>query len=124
MANLIQIPTIKDERGTLTVIENILPFDIKRVFYIYDVGSKRGGHRHILNQMALISLNGSVEIYVQSSNKDFNFRLDSPDKVLILAPEDWHTMDNFTKGSILLVLNSHSWDKNDYVHEPYRKQHD
>lgn len=121
MAKLIQVPTMRDERGALTVIDGALPFEIKRVFYIYDVTSKRGGHRHVHNRMGLVALSGSIEINVQTPNEDLHFHLKSPDQVLLLEPEDWHTMDNFTKGSTLLVLNSHSWDKEDYVYEPYRK---
>lgn len=121
MAKLIQVPTKKDERGALSIIDGELPFDIKRVFYIYDVNSKRGGHRHVVTQMALVALSGSMEIYVQTPNEDLNFHLSSPDQVLLLNPEDWHTMDNFTKGSTLLVLCSHTWSKDDYVYESYRK---
>lgn len=121
MAKLINVLTMKDERGSLSVIDGQLPFEIKRVFYIYDVSSKRGGHRHIYNRMGLVALSGSLDVFVQAPNENFNFKLSSPDQVLILEPEDWHTMDNFTQGSTLLVLCSHSWSKDDYVYEPYRK---
>lgn len=122
MAKIITVPTISDERGSLSVLDNHLNFSIQRVFYIYNVSSKRGGHRHIENQMCLIVLNGSVDIYVQSPNEDQVFTISSPDQALLLEPEDWHTMENFTLGSTLLVLNSHAWSKEDYVYEPYRKE--
>lgn len=112
---------MKDERGSLSVIDGHLPFEIKRIFYIYDVTSQRGGHRHIYNRMGLVVLNGSIDINIQTREEDICFHLSSPDQVLILDPEDWHTMDNFTKDSVLLVLCSHSWSKEDYIYEPYRK---
>ncbi|MBY0414160.1 MAG: FdtA/QdtA family cupin domain-containing protein [Bdellovibrionales bacterium] len=120
MATLIKVPTLIDERGSLTVIDQLLPFDIKRIFYIYDVAKKRGGHRHKTNKMCLIALNGSIEIHVQTPIENLVFTISSPDEVLVLEPEDWHTMDNFSKGSTLLVLNSHSWSKDDYIYEAYR----
>lgn len=121
MANILIIPTFKDERGSLTVIEKVLPFEVKRIFYIYDVSSRRGGHGHIKTKIALVALNGSVDIYVQTPTQDETFKLSKPDEVLILDPEDWHEMYNFSKGSILLALCSLHYDKEDYFFEPYRK---
>ena len=120
MATIIKAPTFSDERGNLTVIDKILPFDVKRVFYIYGVKSKRGGHGHFKSMVALISLNGSIDVFVQTPEKDLNYKLNSPDQVLILDPEDWHEMNNFTDGSTLLVLCSHHFDEDDYFYEPYR----
>lgn len=122
MSNILKVPTFKDERGSLTVIDKVLPFEVKRVFYIYDVTSKRGGHGHIKSKIALIALNGSVDVIVQTPTKDEIYRLSKPDELLILEPEDWHEMDNFSKGSTLLVLCSHHYDKEDYFFEPYRKK--
>ena len=119
MAYIITLPTFCDERGSLTVVEKLLPFDIKRFYYIYDVSSKRGGHRHKKTIQALISLGGSCEIYVHDGVKEEIFLLDSPSQCLILDPKDWHTMDNFSKGSILLVFSSEFYDKNDYIDKEY-----
>lgn len=121
MANLITTNTFSDERGKLSVIDKILPFEIKRVFYIYDVNAKRGGHGHIRSKIALIALNGSIDILVQTPSEDLKYHLSKPDEILILEPEDWHEMDNFSKGAVLLVLCSHHYDKEDYFFEPYRK---
>lgn len=119
MAKLIEINTYHDERGTLSVIEKNLPFEIKRVYYMYDILSKRGGHRHKKTVQALIALNGSCEIFVDNNKDKEYFLLDSPSKCLIVGPEDWHTMDKFAEGTVLLVLASEFYDRNDYIEEEY-----
>ncbi len=119
MPYFIDLPTFCDGRGGLTVIEKLLPFDIKRIYYIYNVSEKRGGHRHKKSIQALICLGGSCEIYVNDGKVEQIFVLDSPDKCLILEPRDWHTMDNFSKGSNLLVLASEYYDISDYIDEKY-----
>lgn len=119
MAHIIELPSFGDARGNLTVVEKILPFDIKRFYYIYDVASKRGGHRHKKTIQALISLGGSCEIFVNDGDKEETYLLDTPNKCLILDPKDWHTMDNFSKGSTLLVFSSEFYDKDDYIDEEY-----
>ena len=73
MAHIIELPTFGDDRGNLTVVEKVLPFEIKRFYYIYDVSSQRGGHRHKKTIQALISLGGSCEIYVNDGKKRRNF---------------------------------------------------
>ncbi len=120
MAYIIELPTFSDKRGKLTVIEKVLPFEIKRVYYIYETKDKRGGHRHKKNTQALICLNGSCEIYINDGFKKETVKLDKPSKCLILEPKDWHTMDNFTDGAILLVLASEYYDINDYIDEEYK----
>ena len=119
MAYLIDLPTFGDERGKLTVVEKLLPFDIKRFYYIYDVTDERGGHRHKKTIQALICLSGSCEVFVDNGEKKETILLDSPSKCLILDPKDWHTMDKFTKGSTLLVFSSEFYDKDDYIDEKY-----
>lgn len=120
MAYIIELPTFSDKRGKLTVIEKVLPFEIKRVYYIYEAKEKRGGHRHKKNIQALICLNGSCEIFINDGEKKETILLDSPSKCLIVEPKDWHTMDNFSDGSILLVLASEYYDINDYIDEEYK----
>ena len=119
MAYIIDLPTFKDERGWLTVMEKLLPFEIKRFYCIYDVAQKRGGHRHKKTVQALICVGGSCEVYVNDGQKKETFLLDSHSKCLLLEPEDWHTMDKFTKGSTLLVFASEFYDKDDYIDEEY-----
>jgi hypothetical protein len=119
MAYILDLPTFEDERGSLTVVEKLLPFEIKRFYYIYGVSEKRGGHRHKKTIQALISLGGSCEIYVNNGEKKETFLLNTPNKCLILEPIDWHTMDKFSKGSTLLVFSSEYYDKDDYIDERY-----
>ena len=116
MAKLFSIPTYKDPRGSLSVIEKILPFDIKRVYYIYDVDdSERGYHAHKKTIQALIMLNGSCNFFVGDKNHSTKYEMNSPEKGLLLMPEDFHWMTNFSNGSILLVLASHEFNTNDYI---------
>lgn len=122
MAQIINLNTFSDYRGNLTVIERILPFDIKRVYYIYNAPSKevvRGGHKHHNNIQALVCLKGKCEISVNNGCKEENFKLNNPEKCLILQSKDWHIMHNFSKDAILLVLASEYFNPNDYIEEEY-----
>lgn len=120
MASLINLKTFTDARGNLTVIEKVVPFDIKRIFYIYGVDeSERGGHRHVKTVQAAICIRGHCVIYNNNGKNESSFLLDSPDKCLIIQPEDWHTMHSFSEDAILMVLASEFFDAVDYVHAPY-----
>ncbi len=120
MAGLINLKTYTDARGNLTVIEKVIPFEIKRIFYIYGVDdSARGGHRHKKTIQAAICLKGSCKIYNDNEIKQETFVLDSPDKCLILEPKDWHRMFDFSKDAILMVLASEYYDFNDYIFDNY-----
>jgi dTDP-4-dehydrorhamnose 3,5-epimerase-like enzyme len=122
MAKLIDLRTFTDKRGNLTVIEKVLPFDIKRIFYIYGVDdSERGGHRHHKTIQAAICIQGSCSIYSDNGNDSTEYKLDRPDKCLILEPADWHTMYNFSNDAILMVLASEYFSEADYIFEPYPK---
>ena len=120
MAHIIDLKTFTDSRGNLTVIEKVIPFDIKRVFYIYGVDeSKRGGHRHHKTIQAAICIKGSCAIYNNNGQDQFEFELNQPNKCLIIEPKDWHTMYNFTPDAILMVFASEYFDAQDYIYEPY-----
>ncbi len=120
MPKLIDLKTFTDNRGNLTVIEKILPFNIKRVFYIYGVDSSvRGGHRHKTTVQAAICIQGSCRIFCCSGEREEEFTLDSPSKCLIIDSVDWHLMDNFTSDAILMVFASTHYNEEDYIYEPY-----
>ena len=122
MAHLINLKTFTDSRGNLTVIEKVVPFDIKRIFYIYGVDeSVRGGHRHKRTIQAAICLRGECTIENHNGNHKENFLLDSPDKCLILEPRDWHAMRGFSKDAILMVLASEYFNESDYITEKYKE---
>ncbi|MGB4775166.1 MAG: FdtA/QdtA family cupin domain-containing protein [Daejeonella sp.] len=120
MAYQINLKTFTDARGNLTVIEKVIPFDIKRIFYIYGVDqSIRGGHRHHKTVQAAICIKGKCVISNNNGSEKEEFMLNSPDKCLILDPEDWHQMHSFTEDAILMVLASAYFDAEDYIYEPY-----
>lgn len=122
MAEILSLKSIHEDRGSLTVIEKILPFKIKRIYYIYNVDdSIRGNHRHHKAIQAAICINGSCSISVQSS-KDVDvveYVLSNRKECLIINPEDFHAMYNFSKDAILIVLASENYDPEDYIYEKY-----
>jgi len=120
MAQLIDLYTHTDQRGNLTVIEKIIPFDIKRIFYIYGVDkSVRGGHRHKKTFQAAICIQGSCVIHNNNGVSHEEFLLDKPSKCLLIDPPDWHTMTNFSENAILMVLASTFFDPEDYIFHSY-----
>ena len=122
MSYLIDLKTFTDKRGNLTVIEKSIPFDIKRIFYIYGVDdSSRGGHRHKTTLQAAICLRGHCRIHNNNGVLEESFVLDQPNKCLILETKDWHIMDQFSPDAILMVLASEYFNEGDYIFEPYGK---
>ncbi|MFD2145600.1 sugar 3,4-ketoisomerase [Mucilaginibacter antarcticus] len=120
MAHLIDLTTFTDSRGNLTVIEKAIPFDIKRIFYIYGVDdSVRGGHRHHTTLQAAVCIQGKCTIYNNNGHSTAIFELDSPSKCLVLNPADWHKMYNFSPDAILMVLASTPFNAADYIYPEY-----
>jgi dTDP-4-dehydrorhamnose 3,5-epimerase-like enzyme len=121
MSQIIKLPTHKDNRGSLTVLEKVLPFEIKRVYYIYDCSSsERGGHRHKKTVQALICIKGSCVIDCNDGKEKKTVTLNEPDTALLLLPEDYHTMHSFTPDAVLLVLASEYFDADDYIDKDYQ----
>lgn len=119
MAEIIELPSHQDPRGSLTVLEKVLPFPINRVYWIYNLNDQpRGRHRHKETIQALVCLQGRCEIVVKKNQLEEIFILDKPTQALLLKPEDWHEMRNFQQNPILLLLASHHYDANDYIKEP------
>jgi len=122
MAHLVNLKTFTDHRGNLTVIEKVIPFTIKRVFYIYGVdNSDRGFHRHKTTIQAALVLQGKCRIMSQAGMgcPIEEYLMDSPSKCLIINPKDFHWMDKFTKDCILMVFASEYYNADDYIFEPY-----
>ena len=116
MGKLIELPTYSDPRGNLTVVEKCLGFEIKRVYYIYNTDRKESGfHKHKKTYQALISVSGSCRISITHKKKTHHYILNHPSICLIIKPDDFHWMDNFSNNSVLLVLASEYYDKNDYI---------
>ena len=118
-SKIIEIPTFEDERGFLTVIEDTLPFKIKRIYWIYGADEQsRGGHRHKITRQALIALSGVVDLKTNDGTKEIFYTLDDPSKCIIIEPEDWHKM-YFKNNAVLLVFASEKYDKSDYIYSSY-----
>jgi dTDP-4-dehydrorhamnose 3,5-epimerase-like enzyme len=113
---IIELNTYTDNRGSLTVIDKELPFEIRRVFYIYNVVDSRGGHCHRETIQGLVSIKGSCDVEIGREKKKI-INLSSPNKCLVLQPEDFHIMKNFSKDCILLVLASQPYNKEDYIYD-------
>ncbi|MDR2240971.1 MAG: FdtA/QdtA family cupin domain-containing protein [Zoogloeaceae bacterium] len=118
---LLDLPTFTNERGSLTVMEKVLPFDVMRSYWIYGAdGQSRGGHRHCYTRQALVAVNGVVSVYMDDGIRMETIILDHPGKCLLVEPKDWHTM-TFGPGSVLLVMASHPYDRNEYIDDPYER---
>lgn len=119
MARLIELPTFADGRGELNVLETVVPFPVRRVYFIHHAHGLRGGHRHRKNVQLLVAVAGSVQIHVNNGRDKEDYRLATPRQGLLLETSDWHTMDKFSRDCVLLVLASQPYDVNDYIDEPY-----
>ena len=119
---IISIPKIVDDkgRGKLSVIEkSIVPFEIKRVYYLYDVPSDafRGGHAHKDLYQFMIPLSGSFEVSIDDGFNSKRIMLNKPDQGLLIPSGIWREMDNFSAGSVCLVLASEVYDESDYFRD-------
>ena len=119
---IISIPKIIDEegRGKLSVIEkSIVPFEIKRVYYLYDVPSDsfRGGHAHKNLIQFMIALSGSFEVKIDDGSNNKKVMLNKPNQGLLIPSGIWREMDNFSAGSVCLVLASEFFDESDYFRD-------
>ena len=120
MSFLINLTSFNDKRGCLTVIEKVVPFEIKRVFYIYNLNNeKRGAHRHHKTIQAAVCVSGGCKIYCNNNRSEETFELNDPSSCLIINPEDWHEMYDFLPNTVLLVLASEEYQESDYIFEKY-----
>jgi len=116
---ILNLPKFADPRGSLTVLQDALPFKVVRSYWIYGAdGQTRGGHRHTYTRQALVAMSGMVSIYMNDGVIADNVELDHPSKCLLVEPKDWHTMV-FSSGSVLLVMSSHPYDRSEYIDNPY-----
>lgn len=118
---LIDLRKIHDPRGNLTPIEGGLdiPFEIKRVFYQYDVpgGESRGAHAHIQDQQFLIAVSGAFEVFVDDGVNNKIFTLNRPYFGLLVPPGIWSAEQEFSSGSVCLVLTDNRFDAKDYIRD-------
>jgi len=115
---IINIPKVEDYRGNIAVIEkDVVPFDIKRVYYLYDVPSsaKRGGHAHKDQIELLIALSGSFDVILKDGKTTQTVTLNKPDKGLLIKTNVWRELENFSSGSVCLVVVSDVFEEEDYI---------
>lgn len=118
---LIDLPKIEDPRGNLTFIENErhIPFEIKRVYYLYDVpgGALRAGHAHKTLQQFLLAMSGSFDVTVDDGRHKMKYHLNRSYYGLYIPPMIWREIDNFSSGSVCLALASDFFDETDYYRQ-------
>ena len=118
---LLNFPKNHQLNGNLTSITNgkEVPFDIKRIYYLYDVpgGNSRGGHAHKDLHQIMVALSGSFTVTVDDGNIKRSFQLFQPYQGLLIPPGLWRDLDNFSSGSICMVLASELYDENDYFRD-------
>ena len=116
----IKIPVVEDTRGNLGFIQNdILTFDFKRVYYLFDVPSSafRGGHAHIEQQEALIALSGTFEVVLDDGFEKKTILLNKPSMGLLIPTGIWRELQNFSSGAVCLVLASDVFEESDYIRD-------
>lgn len=118
---LVDLPCIHDPRGNLTFIEggNHVPFDIRRVYYLYDVpgGAERGGHAHKALEQLIVAMSGSFDVVLDDGREKRRFHLNRSYFGLYVCPMIWREIDNFSSGSVCMVLASNRYDEDDYYRD-------
>ncbi len=118
-SDVIDLHKIHNDAGNITVVENGFnaPFDVKRIYYLYDVpgGEERGGHAHYQLEQLIIAASGSFDVILDDGINKKKVSLNRPNMALHIVPGLWREIVNFSSGSICLVLASHKYDENDYI---------
>lgn len=118
---IIDLPKIADARGNLTFVEgnNHIPFDIRRVYYLYDVpgGAERGGHAHKELHQLIIAMSGSFDVVLNDGNETRRIHLNRSYFGLYVCPMIWRELDNFSSGSVCMVLASNTYAESDYYRD-------
>jgi dTDP-4-dehydrorhamnose 3,5-epimerase-like enzyme len=114
----IDIPKIVDHRGNLAVVENgLLPFRMNRVYYLFNVpsGAYRGGHAHKQQTEFLIAISGSFEVVLDDGKQKKSILLNRPDQGLLIPTGIWRELQDFSQGSVCMVINSEQFNEKDYI---------
>ncbi len=118
---IVELPKITDPRGNLTFIEGggHIPFDIQRVYYLYDVpgGAERGGHAHKGLHQLIIAMSGSFDVVLDDGKNKKRVHLARSYYALYVCPMIWRELDNFSSGSVCMVLASNKYDESDYYRD-------
>ncbi|MBS7255448.1 sugar 3,4-ketoisomerase [Flavobacterium branchiicola] len=118
--SVIELPQIQNQSGNITVLdhqENLLPFEVKRIYYLYDVpgGESRGAHAHKELHQLIIAASGSFNVILDDGKVKRSITLNNPNYGLYVPPGIWRDLESFSSGSILLVLASEKYSENDYL---------
>ena len=119
-AIILDITKVHDTRGNLSVIEgNAVPFEMKRVYYLYDIpsGARRGGQSHKNQQELLVALSGSFDVILNDGNEQKTVTLNKPNVGLLIVNGIWRELQNFSSGSVCLVLASDVFEEEDYIRD-------
>jgi hypothetical protein len=115
---VVTLPQVHDPRGDLTFVEGRrhVPFDIARVYYLYNVpvDSERGGHAHRQLEQVIFALSGSFRVKVNDGHEQAEYWLRDPRRGLYISRLVWREMDSFSQGAVCMVLASHPYDESDY----------
>jgi dTDP-4-dehydrorhamnose 3,5-epimerase-like enzyme len=118
---IIELPKVHDPRGNLTFIEsnNQIPFAIQRVYYLYDVpgGSERGGHAHKGLHQLIVAMSGSFDVVLDDGKNKKRVHLSRSYYGLYVCPMIWRELDNFSSGSVCMVLASNMYSESDYYRD-------
>lgn len=119
--SILEIDKHHNAQGNISVVENgtTVPFDVKRVYYLYDVpgGESRGGHAHKKLQQFIIAASGSFDVILDDGDLKRTFTLNRPYQGLLIVPGIWREINNFSSGSVCLVLASTKYDETDYIRD-------
>ena len=123
---IVDLSKVHSKVGNITIVENNdqLPFAVKRIYYLYDVpgGEDRGGHAHYELEQYIVAASGSFDVVLDDSKNKQKLSLNRPYLALHIVPGIWRELNNFSSGSVCLVLASHEYDEKDYIrnYEDYK----
>ena len=119
--SIIEIDKHHHEKGNISVVENdvTIPFEVERVYYLYDIpgGESRGGHAHRELKQLIVAASGSFNVILDDGKIKRSFLLNRPYHGLLVVPGIWRELDDFSSGSVCLVLASTKYDESDYIRD-------
>ncbi len=119
--NVVELPNIHNRAGNITVVQNgpLLPFEVRRVYYLYDVpgGSERGGHAHKALHQLIVAVSGAFDVILDDGVNKKTVQLNRPYYGLLIIPGIWRELVNFSSGAVCLVLASEKFNPDDYIRD-------
>ncbi|HEY9542124.1 sugar 3,4-ketoisomerase [Prevotella sp.] len=121
LGEIIELPRIADPRGNLTIAEQFrhIPFEIKRVYWTYDVpgGESRGGHAHRHCRSVVVAVSGSFDVVLDNGRQKQTYHMNHPYQGLVIETGIWRTLEDFSSGAVCLVLASEAFEEADYIRD-------